>query len=505
MSEVSQPSSSRDSRHLHQQHKLAKDLIRAARAKDSAALARLRAVLPDRTQFKLADAQLVIAREAGFESWPKLVKHVEQQELAAAQKAVREKNAGELRRLLAGSQYLQSVINSPALDFGQQAIHHLAGDVAMLDVLLDFGADPNAKSNWANGPFVPLDHANEASARHLISRGAVLTPNAAARLGWIEELRATLKDDAKAVHHRGGDGKQPLHEAKTVEIAKLLLEHGAEIDARCVDHQTTPAQYALGDRIDVCKFLIERGATADIFLAAKLADAALVKRLLRQDKSCANVRINFGGYPPVPPMHIYCWSLGWYKSPLVVAHEAGAQEALALLRDAADAKTQFIDGLMFNLPVNIDAIIASNPNMVETLQPQDHKLLAHAAHLRLDDAFQPMLAAGFDPNATALDGGTALHQAAWTGGAELVDLILKTGKCDLEQRDPTHGSTPLGWATHGSANCRHRKGDYERTVRLLVAAGAKMDVPANKFGTTFVQQAQGNPAIQALLRELGAT
>jgi ankyrin repeat protein len=160
---------------------------------------------------------------------------------------------------------------------------------------------------------------------------------------------------------------------------------------------------------------------------------------------------------------------------------------------------------MFNLPVNIDDIVAKNPRLVETLQPQDHKLLAQAAHLRLDDAFKRMLAAGFDPNATALDGGTALHQAAWTGGAELVELILKTGKCDLEQRDSTHGSTPLGWATHGSANCRHRQGDYERTVRLLVAAGAKMDVPANSSATTFVQQAQGNPAIQALLRELGAT
>lgn len=504
MSEVSQSSSSRDSRHLHQQHKLAKDLIRAARAKDPAAIARLRAILSDRAQFKLADAQLVIAREAGFESWPKLVKHVEQQELAAAQKAVHAKDAGELRRLLAGSQYLQSVINSPVLDFGQQAIHHLAGDVAMLDVLLDFGADPNSKSNWDNGPFVPLDLANETSARHLISRGAILTPTAAARLGWIEELRAILKDDPKAVHHRGGDGKQPLHEAKTVEIARLLLEHGAELDTRCFDHHATPAQYALVDRVEVCKYLIERGATADIFLAAKLADASLVKRLLRQDKSCANARINFDGYAPVPPSHIYCWSLGWYKSPLVVAHEAGAQDALALLREVADAKTQFIDGLMFNLPVNIDQITASNPKMVDTLHPQDHKLLAQAAHLRLDDAFKRMLAAGFDPNATALDGGTALHQAAWTGGAELVDLILKTGKCDLEQRDETHGSTPLGWATHGSANCRHRLGDYAQTVRLLVAAGAKIDVPANKFETTFVQQAQGNRAIQDLLRQLGA-
>ena len=62
--------------HLEQQRKLAKDLVRAARAGDLMALARIQAVrsdagLPSRP-LKLADAQLAVAREAGFDSWPPL-------------------------------------------------------------------------------------------------------------------------------------------------------------------------------------------------------------------------------------------------------------------------------------------------------------------------------------------------------------------------------------------------------------------------------------------------
>ena len=45
----------------------------------------------------------------------------------------------------------------------------------MLDVLLSFGADLNLRSDWDNGPYTVLDHADDASARYLIARGATLT------------------------------------------------------------------------------------------------------------------------------------------------------------------------------------------------------------------------------------------------------------------------------------------------------------------------------------------
>ena len=56
----------------------ARDLLKAARARDLQALLRIEQYLPDRSgAAKLADTQLVIAREYGFVSWPKLKRHVE--------------------------------------------------------------------------------------------------------------------------------------------------------------------------------------------------------------------------------------------------------------------------------------------------------------------------------------------------------------------------------------------------------------------------------------------
>src|SRR5690606_23835422 len=110
----------------------------------------------------------------------------------------------------------------------------------------------------------------------------------------------------EAVNEKGGDGQRPLHFSKTREIVDLLLGCGADIDARCVDHHSTAAQYALRDRPGICRYLLERGATPDIFMAARLGDLALIARLIDDDPSCLAARINAPDYAPVPPFSIYC-------------------------------------------------------------------------------------------------------------------------------------------------------------------------------------------------------
>src|SRR5690242_5032190 len=57
---------------LEQLRKQAKELVRAARAGDEEALARLGDLPP-----QLASAQLALAREHGFRSWPELVHELE--------------------------------------------------------------------------------------------------------------------------------------------------------------------------------------------------------------------------------------------------------------------------------------------------------------------------------------------------------------------------------------------------------------------------------------------
>jgi len=67
-------------------------------------------------------------------------------------------------------------------------------------------------------------------------------------------------------------------------VTELLLDYGARIDALDEDHDSTPAQWRIGESPDVARFLLERGARADIFLAAALGDLTLVERLLTKDR-----------------------------------------------------------------------------------------------------------------------------------------------------------------------------------------------------------------------------
>ena len=123
---------------LEQQRKLAKDLIRAARDGDSSALARIRAVRPDAAPprvLKLADAQLAVAREGGFESWPKLVAALHKRDLQAFHDAVTGGDVPRTRQLLA-STHVRARVNDPMFAFGQRAAHIAAKNEAMLSVLI---------------------------------------------------------------------------------------------------------------------------------------------------------------------------------------------------------------------------------------------------------------------------------------------------------------------------------------------------------------------------------
>lgn len=66
---------------LEQQRKRAKELLRAWRAGDSHALRRVRLYHPAPLSPALAAAQLVIARELGLASWPRLLRHIEASDL----------------------------------------------------------------------------------------------------------------------------------------------------------------------------------------------------------------------------------------------------------------------------------------------------------------------------------------------------------------------------------------------------------------------------------------
>ncbi|MCC7009769.1 MAG: hypothetical protein IT184_13265 [Acidobacteria bacterium] len=490
---------------LEQQRKLAKDLLRDARAGDHAALARLKAVRSDAgaTQpLRLADAQLAIAREAGCDSWPKLVERLQQRDITAFRDAVSRGDVSAARRLLA-LPHVKEQVNAPMFAFGQRAAHIAANHAPMLELLIASDADLNLESEWDNGPFTVLDNASDETARLLLSHGVRLTPNVAARLGWLDELRRMLAGDPALVHARGGDGRQPLHEAATVEIADVLLDHGAGVDVRCIDHESTPAQYALAERPEVCRRLLERGASADVFMAARLGDVTLAARVLDADPQAVAARINEPGYAPVPPLSIYCWTLGFGSSPHDVALKFGHRDVHDLLACSSPPHVRFVNAALAGDEAGARALIDDDPSLPASLTPADHSRLAYAVFHGRREAAHLMLRLGFDETAGGVDGGTALHAACWIGDVELVETILQRGRVAVDSRDPVHQSTPLGWAAFGSVHRRAHGGDYPAVVDRLVAAGADIHAPGNGEPRSLIAMADGNPQVQAALRRHG--
>ena len=141
-----------------------------------------------------------------------------------------------VRGLLAAHPELAARINEPLFDFDRPAAPCTATDLPMLDLLLAHGADLNVKSSFEKGGFGILENVTPEQAPPLITRGAKIDVWAAANLGMAAELRALIQADPSLVNAKGGDGKQPLHYAHTVEIARFLLDHRAEIDALDDDH-----------------------------------------------------------------------------------------------------------------------------------------------------------------------------------------------------------------------------------------------------------------------------
>src|SRR5262245_63485499 len=156
----------------------------------------------------------------------------------AAMDAFRRDDAAAIRDILTRNPELKQYINHPVGAFDSPAILSVRSR-AMLDVLLEAGADIDARSNWWAGSFGLLDTASPDLAAYAIERGATVTVHAAARLGLLHRLKELVAADPSLVHAPGGDGKTPLHFASSVAIAEYLLDHEAEIDARDVDHLST--------------------------------------------------------------------------------------------------------------------------------------------------------------------------------------------------------------------------------------------------------------------------
>jgi ankyrin repeat protein len=83
--------------------------------------------------------------------------------------ALRQRDAQAARTLLESHPKLRERINEPVFAFDSPAIVAFASEPAIVDVLLDFGADPNRRSSWWAGGFHALYAATGAAAERLIA------------------------------------------------------------------------------------------------------------------------------------------------------------------------------------------------------------------------------------------------------------------------------------------------------------------------------------------------
>lgn len=276
------------------------------------------------------------------------------------------------------------------------------GAKSMLTTLIELGADLDRKSDWSMGPWSPLhcaafNRSHEVSSL-LLEHGATMDVHAAAGLGRADDVARLLDDSPERVNEPGGDGCQPLHFADSPDVAQLLLDRGADIEARCIDHYSTPVQYLACKRPEVARFLFSKGAQADIFSAVMANDSRTVERLIDNDRKVLNARINREYFPHGPEHevdNIMTFSVGGEATPMHAAAKGNHPEMVSLL-----------------------------------------------------------IRSGQSPNVRGgYDDATPLHIAAWDDHAEVAQTLVEGG-ADVNARSGSiHNNTPAGWAiVAGSAN-----------------------------------------------------
>jgi len=465
----------------------ASTLLRQRLAGDKEAIARFAAFGIISENPKHADALHVIAREYGFDTWPALKLHIEassEDPMEAFTAAVKANNAALVRQLLAQHPSLKARIDQPLPngDFGAPAliaaVNH--NNREMIDILLEAGADINARSQWWAGSYGVLDSAGAELAPYLISRGANVDIHAASRLGMIDRVRELLTANPQLVHARGGDGQFPLHFAATVEIAQLLLDTGADIDGRDIDHESTAVQYMVSIkpyRHEVAKYLISRGAAADLFAASAIGDLAMAERILNHDPETVRMLVNHRHFPKRDERSggtIYIYGFGITKSPHMIANQFGHKAIFDLLMQRSVPWLRLIHAAEVGDESLAQQLVQQHPTLFARLSSNAARRIVGVAVRNNTRAMQLLLGYGWPPNVGMENNQTALHFAAWHGNIAMVRELL-SHNAPVNVSEAQYGGSPLGWTLHGSLNSWERgHGDYPAVAKALLAAGASI-------------------------------
>jgi ankyrin repeat protein len=314
----------------------------------------------------------------------------------------------------------------------------LDGDLVDVQDLLRAGADPNHKD--------PL--------------GYPMLQLAAAR-GQVQMVELLLAAGADPLVPDTRMGASALHKAAiggVVEVARVLLDHGAFIDQRApIDGQTPLWDAVLYKRLPMVEYLLERGADPELKALGGFAPGDLEPFFLGDD---------FGPYREAIERHRRARS-----------ERADDPLRLAALRgDVAKVRELIADGADVN-----------------RMAPDGHTPLLDAAREGHADVVEVLLNAGADPR--IVDHGnmkaTPAHKAGYMGHADVARLLVADPRLELDAQGPFNGYTALHDAIwHG----------HVETARVYIEAGARLDLRALD-GRTPLEMARdyGYPEIVEML------
>jgi len=255
----------------------------------------------DPATFELHDAQLVIARAYGFESWPKLKAYVDGVTVTRLAEAVR---AGDLAAVRAMLDARPELVHMDMSEHNEhRALHYAVLDrnPQMVRLLMDRGADP-FKGIWPHRDATraltiatergyddivaiikeALSRRHQETATRPIDRSSPIVArlSAAFMTGAEAAVIGCLEEEPRLVHWQRGDGWTILHQASLMlclDVAKWLVAHGADVNA----HQPcswTPLELV---GMNCTDFTPEKAAAMETLLishGAKMTAAAAVAR-----------------------------------------------------------------------------------------------------------------------------------------------------------------------------------------------------------------------------------
>lgn len=510
---------------LEQYKKQAKDLARACEAVDPAALARMQRHHPrfardeekNNRRTKITDAQLVIAREHGFESWPKFAARIKTLSLERAVAEIEDPVAAFIRAACVPRNDSHA---SGTLEEAEMILERYPG-VARANIhtasiradeagVRDFLAQDPASTTARGGPegwdalthlcfsrYLRLDKSrSEAFVR---TAKALLEAGADPNTGWWETIDLDTKPRQiieSAIYGAAGI-------AHHAELTRLLLEHGADPN----DEETAyhaAEEYDLGamkvlvesgklnasglttllvrkaDWHDTegIRWLLERGADPNAMTRWSYSP---LQHAVRRDNRLENLELmlDHGGD--------FGLRNGRGISATQLAARRGRGDVLRLLTDRAiELQLEGVNRLIAACAVADDTaireLIAKDPGLVHSLHPKGGTLLVEFAGTNNAEGVQRLLDLGVDVNALHGMGDgywdvtpatSALHNAAWRGWPAVVQLLLGRGAAvnalDGKKR------TPLALAVKACVDSYWKNRRTPESVVSLLQAGASTD------------------------------